>query len=89
MSDINTGRPAFPQAIPEEDGSTTYWHGLHVREYAAIKLRVPNSGTNWLDEMITQSLRDECAAKAMQGILNNVDAEMLFDTQYTSLTGMA
>lgn len=42
---------------------------LSEREYAAIHLRVPNSGTDWLDEMIRDSLKTELAAKAMQGIL--------------------
>ena len=43
--------------------------GMSVRQYAAIKLRVPDSGDDWLDDMIRSSLRDELAAKAMQGML--------------------
>ena len=39
--------------------------GMTLRQYAAIKLRVPNSGTDWLDEMIRESMRDDLAAKAM------------------------
>jgi hypothetical protein len=39
--------------------------GMTLRQYAAIKLKVPNSGTDWLDDMIRQSLRDDFAAKAM------------------------
>ena len=54
--------------------------GMTLRQYAAIKLRVPNSGTDWLDEMIRQSLRDELAAKAMQGLVSNdVDHEIWRD----------
>ena len=41
--------------------------GMTLRQYAAIKLRVPDSGTDWLDEMIRKSVRDELAARAMQG----------------------
>ena len=37
MTNKETGGPAFPQAIPEEDESTTYWHGLDVRDYFAAK----------------------------------------------------
>lgn len=48
-----------------------FYLGLSAREYAAIKLRVPDSGTEWLDAMIRKSLRDELAAKAMQGLLAN------------------
>ncbi len=40
-------------------------HGMTLRQYAAIKLKVPNSGTDWLDEMIRTSLRDGIAAKAI------------------------
>ena len=55
---IETGGPAFPRPQGGDVGMT-------LRQYAAIKLRVPNSGTDWLDEMIRQSLRDELEAKAM------------------------
>lgn len=42
---------------------------MNKRMYAAIKLRVPDSGEEWLDAMIRQSLRDEFAGKAMQAML--------------------
>lgn len=42
---------------------------LSAREHAAIQLRVPNSGTPWLDEMIRKSLRQEFAKAAMQGLI--------------------
>lgn len=40
---------------------------MTIRQYAAIKLRVPDSGTDWLDEMIRKSNRDYFAAAALQG----------------------
>lgn len=40
--------PAFPIHGTQHGGIT-------AREYAAIALRVPDSGTPWLDEMITKS----------------------------------
>lgn len=43
--------------------------GMTLRQYAAIKLRVPDSGTDWLDAMIVEAKRDELAAKAMQGLI--------------------
>jgi hypothetical protein len=49
--------------------------GMTLRQYAAIKLRVPDSGNDWLDEMIRQSLRDEFAAKAMQAMLAHPDSK--------------
>ena len=63
---IETGGPAFPchpDIIPKKDLD---FAGMTLRQYAAIKLRVPNSGTDWLDEMIREARRDELAARAMQ-----------------------
>jgi hypothetical protein len=51
--------PAFP--IPGTEHG-----GLTAREYAAIALRVPESGTPWLDQMIAASRRMDLAqAKAV------------------------
>ena len=79
---IETGGSAFPRP---QGGDA----GMSLRQYAAIKLRVPNSGTDWLDEMIRQSLRDELAGKAMQGILSGGLASRLsFDEAYSSADAM-
>ena len=57
---------AFPFVELDAEGTPVAIEtGMTLRQYAAIKLRVPNSGTDWLDEMIRVSLRDEFAAKAM------------------------
>jgi hypothetical protein len=53
---------AFPN--PQRTDMT----GMTMQQYAAIKLKVPDSGIDWLDEMIIKSLRNEFAAKALQGI---------------------
>ena len=45
--------------------------GLTACEYAAIHLRVPNSGTEWLDDMIRESLRDQMAGQALAGMTSN------------------
>jgi hypothetical protein len=70
MSDINTGGPAFPsfEYDPQYDRNILTG-GMTLLQYAAIKLKVPDSGTDWLDDMIRKSLRDDFAAKAMQGML--------------------
>lgn len=83
MSNIETGGPAFPtKSYNVERDVMTLEEGMTLRQYAAIKLRVPNSGTDWLDEMIVQSLRDEFAAKAMQGLMGrawgDIPADELF-----------
>jgi hypothetical protein len=49
------------------------YSGMSMRQYAAIKLKVPDSGTDWLDAMIRVSLRDGFAAKAMSGVIANWD----------------
>lgn len=66
--------PAFPaDSTSNGYGGRTpqTYSGLTIQQYAAIHLRVPNSGDAALDEMIRQSLRDELAARAMQGMLSN------------------
>ncbi len=63
--------PAF--AAPREYFSDDFGNPacMNKRQYAAIKLRVPDSGEEWLDAMIRQSLRDEFAGKAMQAIMQD------------------
>jgi len=52
MSNTNSG-PAFPTL--EENGCNNGEPGMTLRQYAAIKLKVPDSGTDWLDDMIRKS----------------------------------
>lgn len=66
MDKIEDGGPAFPSNRDMRyEQEFDHEGGMTLRQYAAIKLRVPNSGTDWLDEMIRESLRDEMAGKAM------------------------
>lgn len=69
-----TGGPAFPALGRWGNGpapeSALQQDGMTLREYAAIKLKVPDSGKPWLDEMITESLRDEVASKAVHAIMS-------------------
>jgi hypothetical protein len=44
------------------DNKYRYQPGFTAREYAALTLRVPDSGTDWLDAMIHKSNRNELAA---------------------------
>lgn len=71
MSKIEDGGPAFPFACQGPTTAPEAYYGMTLRQYAAIKLRVPNSGTDWLDEIISKSMRDEFAAKVMQGMYND------------------
>jgi hypothetical protein len=73
-------KPAFPFVHRYPNGE--FYHGdggMTLREYAAIHLRVPQSGSDWLDEMIEQSLRNDLAAKAMQGNLASMVEGQEFD----------
>ena len=67
MTDQN--RPAFSKPLtphlPECEGWESEQCGLTASEYAAIHLRVPSSGTPWLDDMIRQRLRYDFAGQAM------------------------
>jgi hypothetical protein len=73
VSTLEHGGPAFP--IPPvgtgdpRDGMAGGSSGMTLREYAAIHLRVPDSGTRWLDDMIRSSLGEEFAKTALQGVL--------------------
>ena len=56
---IQTNQPesAFPstfKSMSPEEGQVHRW-GMTLRQYAAIKLKVPDSGTDWLDDMIRKS----------------------------------
>jgi hypothetical protein len=51
MNDV----PAFPVLIVDRPEELTHFNGMTLREYAAIKLKVPDSGTDWLDDMIRKS----------------------------------
>jgi len=75
MTTINDGGPAFPgqwldfQPLTGEQVVREQWGGMSLRQYAAIHLRVPDSGVDWLDEMIRKAQRDDFAAKAMHAII--------------------
>lgn len=58
------GGPAYPTNAIDNSG----FEGRSLRAHAAIELRVPRSGINWLDDMIREAKRDELAGMAMQGM---------------------
>jgi hypothetical protein len=75
--EINDGGPAFPigtktirrdeysgHEYPDEYG---FREGMSLRAYAAIKLRVPESGIDWLDDMISRAMRDDFAGQVLAG----------------------
>jgi hypothetical protein len=69
--------PAFPgveykQPVGGGAHMMTIVGGMTMREYAAIQLKVPDSGTAWLDEMIRTAQRNELAAKVMPAALHEL-----------------
>lgn len=54
-------------------------NGMSKRCYAAIELRVPDSGEEWLDEMIKKANKRDAARAAMQGLLSSVNPRMFLD----------
>lgn len=72
----DTGGPAFPFEF--SDGWMN--SGMSLRAYAAIHLRQPNSGLDWLDAMIRDAQRDGLAGQALAGMssisLDNGDMAM-------------
>ena len=75
-----TGRPAFP--VNSDNYASPNSTGMTLRQYAAIKLKVPDSGTDWLDNMIRQSMREDFAAKAMLRTSVGSSYEQLAKTAY-------
>ena len=68
--------PAYPNR-PINMGAGNEWPesyamgGFTQRQAAAIKLLQPDSGLDWLDDMIRARIRDELAGRAIQGAYSN------------------
>ena len=81
---------AFPFVELDAEGTPVAIEtGMTLRQYAAIKLRVPNSGTDWLDEMIREARRDELAARAMQSYFQTQSRTSEADFKWTAEKAMA
>lgn len=64
-----TASQAFPSTETiDKNGDRSSWFdpGLNKREYAAIHLRVPDSGVDWLDAMIRESNFNATVTKIAQ-----------------------
>jgi len=60
--------PVFPRNLTAGHLSVSEG-GLNIRQHAAIALRVPTSGTPWLDDMIREARRLDASEAALQGWL--------------------
>lgn len=70
------GGAAFPRWGNYGVGSQD---SVSLQAYAAIKLRVPESGIKWLDAMIRRSNRNKIAAMALNGWMANVQCDLAAD----------
>lgn len=83
---IDKNHPAFQQYVfdhAEKNFITT--GGFNAQEYAAIHLKVPNSGTDWLDKMIETSLRNDMIASIMTGLQANVGANQWKQSKFAQI----
>lgn len=70
---IDKNHPAFQQYVFDHtEKNFIATGGFNAQEYAAIHLKVPDSGTDWLDEMIKTSLKNEMAVKIVAGLMSNI-----------------
>ncbi len=46
-----------------------YSNGMTLKQYACIKLKIPKTGDEELDNLIKESLRNDFAAKVLQELL--------------------
>ncbi len=65
----------YPELEEELKHMETKCEGMTLRQYAAIKLCIPNSGCDWLDEMIRKSLKDRFAGQALVGLAAGMSQE--------------
>jgi len=63
--------PAFPSSTDRADEGFVGYFGISARDYACIHLKVPETGKDWLDAIITKAERRELAAAALTGLLSH------------------
>lgn len=88
MSDINDdGGPAFPNTVKVTDEAYAELRGMTLRQYAAIHLRVPDSGLPWLDEMISASKDSGMSVERTRAMLGMRKAEQQAQYQTCPICG--
>jgi hypothetical protein len=83
MKDTNKAFPIFDSYV-QEGGQwffTCTDPGMNLRQYAAIKLRVPRSGDSDIDAMIRESRRAEFMGRAMEAKLAGILASSSWDSR--------
>jgi len=71
----NADKPAIPCQQTDTNGVVVdEFYGLTKREYACIKLLIPQTGDEVLDGWIMEARRHKTAAKAMTAVISNPDS---------------
>ena len=78
MTGNNSAFPVFRE-VQRDDAGEPKNTGLTAREYAAIKLRLPDSGTDWLDVMIRKANRDQFIERGMIALILGTDIEGAYE----------
>lgn len=60
--------PAHPPSNYPSPGQARNETGLTIRQYAAIHLKVPQSGLAWLDDMIMEARKHAAAVSALRSL---------------------
>ena len=65
---IDDGGPAFPlhYKVTKKSEMVVSFDGMTLRDYACIKLKVPETDKQWLNDIIIESLKNDFAAEAMK-----------------------
>lgn len=60
-----------PAVLPPPTGGPAFIEGgMDLRQYAAIQLCVPDSGLDWLDDMIRQARKDRVQDQILNGAMS-------------------
>jgi hypothetical protein len=70
--------------LPDGYQQETAYASLSQRQYAAIALKVPDSGAPWLDAMIRESLREEAARLVLPVLLAKAHYDALVEDESAS-----
>ena len=75
---------AFPMDFSRDGFRMEY--GMSKQLYAAIELRIPDSGEEWLDDMIRKANIRDASCVIMQGLLTNKDTLSLTSEQLAGVS---
>lgn len=68
---LGSDEASYPQIMPFEKGlKYDVFNGFSKREYACIHLELPDSGTDWLDELIAKKQQYILSIKVKESLIN-------------------